>query len=133
MTSPRLLRWLLTLALACLTLTLIAPTATAQTYQADPAWGGPKGERPLLGSKPGGGAGDPATKDGPGGGSPTPGSPTRVPVDGGLALLACRRLLPTPPAACATTATRHRHDGIATTGRAGIATTDDRRHDGIAA
>ena len=69
-------------------MTLIAPTATAQTYQADPAWGGPKGERPLLGSKPGGGAGDPATKDGPGGGSPTPSGPTRVPVDGGLALLA---------------------------------------------
>ena len=74
--------------LALLALTLAAPVATAQEYQANPAWGGPKGERPLLGSKPGGGAGDPTTKDGPGGGSPTPVSPTRVPVDGGLALLA---------------------------------------------
>jgi hypothetical protein len=63
------------------------PTAHGQEYQADPAWGGPKGERPLIGSKPG--KGDPTTKDGPGpGGSPTPGTPTRVPVDGGLALLA---------------------------------------------
>jgi hypothetical protein len=60
--------------------------ARAQEFQADPAWGGPKGERPLLGSKPGSTAGDPTTK-GPDDGT-TPPDPTRIPVDGGLALLA---------------------------------------------
>jgi hypothetical protein len=77
------------LLLAALFVLAAPPAAHGQTYQANPAWGGPKGERPLIGSKPGGhGAGDPTTKDGPGGGAGTPGTPTRVPVDGGLALLA---------------------------------------------
>jgi hypothetical protein len=80
-------RVLLPVALVAAFLLTAPPTAYGQEYQANPAWGGPKGERPLIGSKPG--KGDPTTKDGPGpGGIPTPGTPTRVPVDGGLALLA---------------------------------------------